>query len=184
MDMNELNKTGDLAETDDEIKIAEFELQLWRVFYGFLRWQAGCERSANGTELTGNELAVLHIIRLKDRPKSISDISRLLNRDDTFNIQYCIRKILKMGLIEKIKSPSQKTFVFQVTEKGIKNTNTYVQARKSILIEGFIKESNLPLEDITKSLAQLKAIYDEADRTAASYKPSTENKSDNKLQKR
>lgn len=182
--MKGLDKTWHLAETDAEIKITEFELQLWRVFYGFLRWQEGCERSANGTELTGNELAVLHIIRMKDRPKSISDISRLLNRDDTFNIQYSIRKLLKMNLIEKVKSPSQKTFVFQVTEKGMKNIDAYVQARKNILIEGFIKESNLPFEEITKSLAQLKAIYDEADRTAASYKPTNENKSDNKRQKR
>lgn len=168
--MNNLDKTWHLAENDDEIKVADFELQLWRVFYGFLRWQEGCERSANGTDLTGNELAVLHIIRMKDRPKSIYDIGRLLNRDDTFNIQYSIRKLLKMGLIEKCKTSSQKILAYQITEAGIRNTDIYTQARKSILIDIFIKESDLNLTEMTKTLTKLKAIYDEADRTAASYK--------------
>lgn len=181
--MNNLDKTWHLAENEDELKVTDFELQLWRVFYGFLRWQEGCERSANGTDLTGNELAVLHIIRMKDRPKSIYDIGRLLNRDDTFNIQYSIRKLLKMGLIEKCKF-AQKILAYQITEAGTKNTDIYTRARRSILIDLFIKESDLTLTEMTKTLTKLKAVYDEADRTAASYKsPDLKNTKNNKNSK-
>lgn len=174
--MSLIDKTWHLAQNSDEIKITEFELQLWRVFYGFLRWQERCEKSVNGLDLTGNELAVLHIIRMKDKPKSLYDIGRLLNRDDTFNIHYSIRKLLKMGLIEKVQSVpgDRKTFAYQATEAGIKNTDSYTEVRRSILIEMFSREPGLKLEELERNLAKIKAIYDDADRAVASYAKAAE----------
>lgn len=167
--MDTLDKAWHLAKTEDEITVTEFELQLWRVFYGFVRWQEGCEHSVNGTDLTANDLAVLHIVRMKDRPKSIYDIGRLLNREDSYNIYYSIRRLLKMGLIENVKTPNKKTQVYRTTEAGIQNTDAYTHARKTILINMFTKQSDLNFEEVTKALIKLKAIYDEADRVAASY---------------
>lgn len=165
-----VDKTWHLAQSTEEIKVTEFEFQLWRAFYGFIRWQEECERSANGTDLTGDELAVLHIIRMKDKPKTIYDLARLLNRDDTFNINYSIRKLLRKGLIEKVPAAgSKKTLAYRITKEGIQNTDTYTRVRKNILINMFIKENNLKLEEITTTLAKLKAIYDEADRAVAAY---------------
>ncbi len=166
--MNTFDRTWHLAETPQETEITEFELQLWRVFHGFIRWQEGCEKIANSTDLTGSELAVLHVIRMIERPKSVNDIMRLLNRDDTFNIHYSIRKLLKLGLIKKV-SANKKASGYEIIEKGIKNTDAYKQIRKNTLIELFAKESDLNLEGIVKTLSKLKAIYDEADRLAASY---------------
>ena len=165
-----IDKTWHLAQSTEEIKVTEFEFQLWRVFYGFLRWQKECEHSANDTDLIGDELAILHVIRMKDKPKTTYDLARLLNRDDTFNINYIIRKLLKRGLIKKVPAQgSKKMLAYQITEAGIKNTDAYTSVRKSILINMFIKETELNLEEISKTLAKLKAIYDEADRAAASY---------------
>lgn len=167
----EIDKRWHLAETDDEIKVADFELQLWRVYYGFRRWQEECEKIANGTELSSDELAILHVIRMKDRPKSVYDIGRLLNRDDPFNIQYNIRKLLEMGFIDKTPSASnKKQLLYFATPEGIKNTDTYVQARRNILITEFSKEmATIDLEEVTRVLTKLKAVYDEALRAAASY---------------
>jgi predicted MarR family transcription regulator len=171
--MTTLDKTWHLAETKEEIAVTEFELQLWRVFYGFIRWQEECEKTANGTDLTGNELAIVHIVRMKNRPKSVSDIGRLLNRDDVFNIQYSIRKLLKKRLIKKVvlkkTDNSKRTFAYQITDEGIKNTDTYTKMRKSILIDLFIKDQNLNLTSLADTLAKLKAVYDEADRALNSY---------------
>jgi predicted MarR family transcription regulator len=169
--MTTLDKSWHLAQGENGIQVAEFELQLWRVFFGFLRWQEECNRSVNGIDLTGNELAVLHIVRMKERPKTIYDIGRLLNRDDTFNIHYSLRKLLKIGLIEKAKSAQsgKKTYAYQITEAGIKNTDAYAEMRNNILIKMFNEEANLNLNEVTKSLTKIKAIYDEADRDVASY---------------
>ena len=76
---------------DDEMNVTEFELQLWRVFNGFMRWVEECERYVNNTGLDGYDLSILHIVRMKNRPKSVSDIGKILNRTDHFNVQYSIK---------------------------------------------------------------------------------------------
>lgn len=159
--------TWHLAGNENEIKVTDFELQLWRVFYGFQRWQEECERNANGSILSSNELAILHIIRMKNRPKTLTDIERLLNRNDTHNIRYSINKLLKIGFIKKTQSVySGKNYYFEITEEGKKDTDNYSRMRKFILIHMF-KESGLDLDEMAKNLTKIKAIYDEADRAVA-----------------
>lgn len=162
--MENFEKSKQLLSSEEETRVTEFELQLWRVFYGFLRWQEECEKNANGNLFSGNELAILHIIRLKNRPKTITDIERLLNRNDTHNIRYSINKLLKMGLIKKtLLNFNGKNYFFEITELGIKDTDNYFKMRRFILIHMF-KELNLDLDEMTKNLTKIKAIYDEADR--------------------
>jgi predicted MarR family transcription regulator len=164
-----------LTQSEIGVQVTNFELQLWRVFYGFIRWQEECERGVNNTGLTANEIAVLHVVRMKERPKTIYDIGRLLNRDDMFNIHYSIRKLLKMGLIKKTRSAQagKKTFAYQITEAGVKNTDAFAEIKNDILLEMYSQEKDLNLIEMAKVLARVKAIYDEADRAVASYtKPS------------
>lgn len=172
--MSLIDRTWHLAQTEEEIKITDFEVRLWRVFFGFLRWQEECEKNVNGTNLTGQDLSALHMIRMKDRPKSITDIARLLNRDDSFNIQYSIRKLLKMGLIQKVSSG--KSVTYQMTPAGIQNTDNMALARRKILVEMFIKNADLNLESTMEILAKVKSIYDEAEHAAASHIPAIEKK--------
>lgn len=166
--MTFLDKTWHLTQTEDEIKLTEFELQLWRVFFSFLRWQQECERAVNGTNLLGQDLSVLHIIRMKDRPKSIADIARLLNRDDDFNIQYSVRKLLKLGLINKSKLAGSKSIVYIMTPLGIENTNKMARARKSVLVDMFINKLDVDLESLAQALIKFKTIYSDAEHTIAS----------------
>lgn len=170
--MSEIDKSWHLAETHKEIEIAEFELLLWRVFHGFLKWQEECEYSANNNDLTGNELSVLHLIRMRDRPKTVADIANLLNREDTFNITYSIKKLLKMGLIERAKGSTKRGTTYRITEAGIKNTDTFTRARNSTLIEAYKKEPDIDLPELIKTFIKVKSIYDEAAKLAAFYKDS------------
>ncbi len=169
---SKIDKTWHLAKNEQEVKVTEFEFQLWRVFHGFTRWQEDCQKYVFEETLSANELALLHIIRMNERPKTIYDLSRLLNRDDPNNIQYGITKLIKLNLIEKAKTErSKKAISYQVTEYGIKHTEVYCEARSSILIELFNK-SDMDIESATKILQQMHALYDEASRIAASYKKS------------
>ena len=168
-----VDKTWHLAKNEDETKLTDFEFQLWRVFYGFTRWQEGCERVANQTDLTGSELSLLHIIRMKDRPKTINELTRLLNRSGSaFNINYSIQKLIKNGLIRKImeNKNNKKAFSYEITEEGIKNTDAYTTLRQTILIELFKKKKKeLNLQQFTDVLSELIALYEEADRTVLAY---------------
>jgi predicted MarR family transcription regulator len=169
--MSDMEKNAwHLSENADEMKVTEFELLLWRTFNGFIRWQEDCELAANNNALTGNELSILHVIRMKERPKTANDIARLLNREDKFNITYSIKKLLKLGLIEKSKDTVKKGATYQATNAGIKNTDDYVKARKHILISLFGKEPRINLSEITQELVKIISLYDEAARITASYK--------------
>ena len=168
---NLVDKTWHLAKNEEETKLTDFEFQLWRVFYGFTRWQEGCERVANQTDLTGSELSLLHIIRMKNRPKTISELTRLLNRSGSaFNINYSIQKLIKNGLIRKlVDENNKKAFSYEITEKGIKNTDAYTALRRNILIELLKKKKELNLERFTDVLSELIALYEEADRAVLAY---------------
>jgi predicted MarR family transcription regulator len=168
---NLVDKTWHLAKNEEETKLTDFEFQLWRVFYGFTRWQEGCERVANQTDLTGSELSLLHIIRMKNRPKTISELTRLLNRSGSaFNINYSIQKLIKHGLIRKLLDENnKKAFSYEITEEGIKNTDAYTALRQNILIELLKKKKELNLEQFTDTLSELIALYEEADRAVLAY---------------
>lgn len=166
-----INKTWHLAKKEEEVMLTDFEFHLWRVFYGFMRWQEGCEKVANQTDLTGSELSILHIIRMKDRPKTLNELMRLLNRNDNFNINYSLKKLIKNGLIRKINSDkyNKKTFSYEITEEGINNTDTYAALRQNVLMDIFKKKRDLNLDKLTNVLSDLIAIYEEADRAVLSY---------------
>ena len=108
---------------------------------------------------------------MKDRSKTINELTRLLNRDDNFNVNYSIQKLIKNGLIRKILSDknNKKAFSYEITEEGIKNTDAYTALRQSILIELLKKKKELNLEKFTDVLSELIAIYEEADRTVLAY---------------
>ena len=179
--METIDNNWHLCTDEDDTVVTEFELQLWRVYYGFVRWQEECESSTGNTDLVGNELAILHIIRMRNTPKTILDIGRLLNRGDVYNIRYSIAKLLKLGLIKKVKSNySSKNFLFQITEIGIKNTDDFTRMRKRILVNIFKKqiEGGLKLEELAAALTRIKSIYDDADHAVAFYKSSKETDKD------
>ncbi|HVV67485.1 MAG TPA: winged helix DNA-binding protein [Gammaproteobacteria bacterium] len=176
-----------LAQDESETEVTNFELQLWRVFYGFVRWQEECEKSTNDTNLTGHELAVLHVVRMKDKPKTISDIGRILNRNDMFNINYSLRKLMQKGLVKKSRSgKGVKAFFYEITAKGIEDTDAWSKMRRDVLISAFMKDKTIPLKEMANNLMKIKSIYDEADSIVAytSLEKTDENEIPKKIKKK
>jgi predicted MarR family transcription regulator len=164
--MKSIRSSWHLAQSEAESEVTNFELQLWRVFHGFLRWQEECEKSTNETKLNGHELAILHVIRMKEKPKTLSDIGRLLNRSDHFGMNYIVQKLLKKGLIKKV-SQGTKEHLYEITKHGIENTEIFSEMRRKALIETYMKHKELPLKELADYLATIKSIYDEADNIVA-----------------
>lgn len=164
-----INKQWHLASSHEEVLLTEFELYLWRTFYGFLRWQEDCENSINSFNLTGEDLSVLHLIRMKDRPKTIMDVGRLMNREDYHNIKYSVRKLQKFKLIRNVKGTNKKTIEYEATEAGRKDTETYTKIRKEALI-GKFKNKNIDFAKAIQALNEMKTIYDEASRMVFFYR--------------
>jgi predicted MarR family transcription regulator len=106
---------------------------------------------------------------MKDRAKGLSEIARLLNRDDTPNIQYSIRKLLKAGLIEKASATSRKGTSYRVTDHGRAVTDSYADLRARVLLP-FLRSIGRCAEDQAAAeqfLNLMTGMYDQAAKQAA-----------------
>ena len=167
-----LDRTSHLARDPTGVTVTEFEYAIWRFSAAFVRWQCDCMSCATAAGLSGQDAAILHVIRMRDQPKSLSEIARLLNRDDGANIQYSLKKLLTAGLIEKAASASKKQTSYTVSEAGAAATAAYSEHRRTILLT-MIERLHDPAHDIahaTRTLDLLIGIYDQASRIAATYR--------------
>ena len=166
-----IDKSWHLACTPLEINVAEMEFALMRAFEAFGRWQAECLGSVIELAASGPENAMLHIIRMNERPKSIKDLARLSNREDIPNMQYSLRKLIGAGLVEKTGS-GRSGVSYTVTEKAKEVTDRYAEVRRSLLSNAIDSISNLHhrLEETTRTLDLMTGIYVHAALSASRHR--------------
>ncbi|WP_431301120.1 winged helix DNA-binding protein [Tabrizicola sp. BL-A-41-H6] len=160
-----------LAESAVEVDTTELEFALMRTFEGFGRWQSECLASVCDLAATGPENALLHIIRMNERPKSIKDLARLTNRDDVPNIQYSLRKLIGAGLVVR-QGAGRSGVTYEVTEEGRRVTDDYGALRRRLLIGAIAGVPGFSdrLAEATKALNLLSGIYEEIARVAATHR--------------
>lgn len=169
--LRRLDKHWHLATDDTEVGFTELEFSIIRVSAAFERWQSDCLACCHGAPFSGSDTAVLHVIRMHDRAKSISEIGRLLKRDDQSNLQYGIRKLLKSGLIEKTPGGGKKGATYQVSALGRQVTDKYAEFRKDLLmslVTSIFPDQNL--EQTAKLLNLMSGLYDQASCVAATHR--------------
>lgn len=165
------NRSWHLARTPVEVDVAELEYALMRAYEAFGRWQAECLACVSELAASGPENAMLHIIRMHDRPKTIKDLARLSNRDDVPNMQYSLRKLLAAGLIER-QGSGRSGVTYSVTEKGRAVTDHYADVRAALLIKAVqsVPDLGVRLQEATDTLELLTGIYEQVARSAATHR--------------
>ncbi len=167
------DKHWHLAESDQELNFTELEFAIMRIGGAFERWQKDCLACCIDGGLSGIDNAVLHIIRMHDRPKSISDVARLLNRDDISNLQYSLRKLSKAGLITRAGTgDSKRSAAYEVTAEGTRVSDLFAQFRRELLLTLTDSIKNLEVDIVTacKVLNITSGLYDHASTVAASHR--------------
>jgi predicted MarR family transcription regulator len=169
---NVLDKHWHLAENDYEVELTELEFSILRVSAAFDRWRSDCMACCSGESFSGADAAVLHVIRMHNRPKSISEIGRLLNRDDQSNLQYGIRKLVKAGVVAKAGTgDSKKGVTYIVTDLGREITDKFAQFRRELLLvltQSISTENSL--EDVSRALNLMAGMYDQASCIASAHR--------------
>ncbi len=160
-----------LAHSAVEVEATELEFALMRTFEGFGRWQSECLAGVCDLAATGPENALLHIIRMNERPKTMKDLARLTNRDDVPNIQYSLRKLLAAGLVER-QGAGRSGVTYQCTVEGRRVTDEYGVLRRRLLLAEI---ASLPgfsarLAEAARTLNVLSGIYEEVARVAATHR--------------
>ena len=172
-DVPSFDKHWHLAESDQELNFTELEFAILRISGSFERWQKDCLACCVDGGLSGIDNAVLHIVRMHDRPKSISDIARLLNRDDISNLQYSLRKLTKAGLIARAGTgDSKRTAAYEVTTEGTRISDLFAQFRRELLLTltESIKDLDVDILTACKVLNITSGLYDHASTVAASHR--------------
>lgn len=170
-DSDTLNYQWHLSETDLEVSCTELEFSIMRCFEAFGRWQEECIASVGDFIGTRSESALLHLVRMNDRAKSIKELARLTNRDDIPNIQYSMRKLLSAGLVVK-KGSGRTGVTYEVTEEGYKITEDYKMLRKKLLIEQVaqLTEFQGRMTDAGQTLNIMAGLFEESARIAATHR--------------
>jgi predicted MarR family transcription regulator len=122
-----------LARTETERRLSDFEFRLERLAQAYYRWKAACLAAVCNVPLTGDDVAVLNVVRMGDEPKRLSEIGQLLNRVDVPNLQYAMRKLVRSGLIETEGSSSRKETRYRATQTGHAVTEAYAALRAATL---------------------------------------------------
>ncbi|WP_233869482.1 winged helix DNA-binding protein [Paraburkholderia adhaesiva] len=159
-----------LAMNEFGVEITDLEYAVMRLDQSFSRWQSECMAAVTGTTLSGQENALVHVIHMRERPKTIRDLLHMTNRQDVANMQYELRKLIKTGLVEKYGTA--RTGVYYVTTaEGSRVCEQYARLRETVLLK--MAEATAGIKSAaaqaTACLEQMERVYESATREVATF---------------
>ncbi|SHL75554.1 Predicted transcription regulator, contains HTH domain, MarR family [Roseovarius marisflavi] len=147
---------------------SEFEYGLIIAYNAFSRWMQKCMNAAGMPELSSLEILVLHNVNHRDREKRLADIGFMLNIEDSHTINYALRKLLKLGLVNSEKRG--KEVFYRTSDTGTELCDLYRKVRKECFLNGLPRTgiSGSELAEIASTLRSMSGQYDQASRAASS----------------
>jgi predicted MarR family transcription regulator len=153
------NNEMHLAQDEEAKNILELGFCLIQAYQRLKSFLEEAEKMLDGTKLHINEIVILHIIRIHNKPKAVNVIYLIADFYDDYVIAYAIKKLVKLKLIKKLSSKgSTNGTSYQITEQGIKLTNNYVSLRKQTLFAAF-QEGNINTKELGNQLRLLIEVY-------------------------
>jgi predicted MarR family transcription regulator len=152
----------------DETAFIEFEFALHHIVESFGRWTTDLHEHVSGQAMPAQDVSLLQMVRMKDTAKSATEIGKYLNRTDSANVLYGLRKLEKAGLIEKTPGPPRET-TYQVTAAGREVTDLYAAKRRELLLSLIdrLSGSQDVFSDVNKTLWLMSGLYEQAARTVS-----------------
>ncbi len=149
-------------------EMSEFEFGLIVAGNAFHRWIAHCMSAAGLKDLTPLDVLVLHHVTHRARDKRLADICFIMNVEDTHLINYALKKLLALGVVESSKNGKEVTYAS--TEMGRGYVERYREIRESCLIDALKADDalNRDIGELARLLRVLSGMYDQAARAAAS----------------
>ena len=154
--------------TEQGWPLSEVEFGLTIVFNAFQKWIVRCAAAAGQGDMNAIDGLVLHNVNHRDKEKRRIDVTFMLNIEDSHVVNYALKKLVSMGLVEKEKRG--KEIFYATSAKGKKLCEEYRNVREQCLIPG-INSINQDAEELSGHAAVLRTLsglYDQASRAAAS----------------
>lgn len=146
--------------------LSELEFSLTLAATAYQRWIARCALAA-GMPLSPIEVLILHTVRHRDRAKRLSDITLVLDIEDTHLATYAIRKLEKAGLVETHRSGKEK--LVGATAAGRAFCEAYRAIRERVLATPVAADGpgGEALSEAAELLRRISGQYNQAARAAA-----------------
>ncbi|MCP4934269.1 MAG: winged helix DNA-binding protein [bacterium] len=154
--------------SEKAVELSEFEFGLIIANNAFERWMTRCMAAAGVPDLNALDVLVLHSTNHRDRAKKLADICFVLNVEDTHTVNYALKKLEKIGLVESTKKGKEK--FFKTNNKGQEACMRYRDIREKCLVNSLQAIGYVPSE-ITMAarlMRTLSGLYDQAARAATS----------------
>ncbi|MDQ6680419.1 MAG: winged helix DNA-binding protein [Pseudomonadota bacterium] len=150
------------------VELSEFEYGLTVSNNAFSRWIVHCMSAAGLNELTPLDVLALHHVNHRARDKRLSDICFIMNVEDTHLINYSLKKLQNLGVIQARRSGKEVTY--STTELGRQRCERYREVREACLISALAADRalNHQIGELARLLRVLSGVYDQAARAAAS----------------
>ncbi|WP_413774626.1 winged helix DNA-binding protein [Mesorhizobium sp. AR10] len=135
--------------------------------HAFHRWMVRCMSAAGGPDLAALDILVLHLVHHRMRPKSLADISLVLNIEDSHLVTYSVKKLVGHGLVTGGRKGKEKTIT--TTSQGEELCRRYAEVREALLVRA-VQQLGLDPAEVSRLAGLLRAIsgsYDQAARAAA-----------------
>lgn len=149
-------------------EMSEFEFGLIVAGNAFHRWVVHCMSAAGLKDLTALDVLVLHHVTHRARDKRLADIAFIMNVEDTHLVNYSLKKLQGLGMVESSKNGKEVTYASTETGKGY--VTRYREIRETCLINALKADDalNHDIGQLARLLRVLSGIYDQAARSAAS----------------
>lgn len=150
------------------MELSEFEFALMMASNAFNRWVVRCMNAAGMRDLATLDVLVLHSVNHRDRPKRLADICLVLDIEDTHTVNYAMKKLVRLGLVEGEKRG--KEIFYSTTGAGRNLCQDYRKIREELLVNAMslIGQPHGDLARAADLMRALSGIYDQAARAATS----------------
>ena len=152
----------------DSWHLSEFEYGMIIAHNAFSRWMTRCMSAAGHTDFSPLDVLVLHNVNHRNREKRLVDICFVLHIEDHHTVNYSLKKLVKIGLVEKEKRG--KEIFYSTTTEGCGVCKKYREIRERCLTSVYrnLDQSGDDVSETASLLRLLSGLYDQASRAAAS----------------
>ena len=152
----------------DSWHLSEFEYGMIIAHNAFTRWMIRCMNAAGYRDFSPLDVLVLHNVNHRNREKRLVDICFVLHIEDHHTVNYSLKKLLKLNLVEKEKRG--KEIFYSTTSEGADACKKYREVRERCLTSVYrnLEQEGNEVSETASLLRLLSGLYDQASRAAAS----------------
>jgi len=163
-------KAAELSEVEYGLIVASNAFGMWVV----KAMSAALSELGLTADLGVLDILCLHSVNHRSRPKKLADICFKLNVEDSYTVNYALKKLVKFELINSEKHGKEVFYV--TTDRGRAVCMAYRDVRESCLVDEYAAVNGgqsapnaKQLTAVARQLRLLSGLYDQAARSATSF---------------